>query len=656
MRGFLAVAQREVVERWTWLAAAAVVGLLPLAVPVLPWVGAGNTTDARSTMALILAATLVSAGALGLGSSMIARDLSERRLGFYFARPLGAAAIWWGKLVASFLVLSLAGMLVLLPAAVLGGSSALGEPLGLGSDGGSLLAWAAVTILLLVGLAHALAVAGRSHLPLLALDLAAAATFGTVIWSTTRRLLFADPWKLYPGSLVATTAAVLVALLLAGWVQVAIGRCDVRRGHRALSATLWGILASFALGLVGFAAWVYSVTPASLAALWEVLPARQGAWMLVSGSSTGRGYFAPTFLVDAENGRWVRVQRAGRWWHHCQFSTDGRHAVWMTPVGLDRSDPLQIYAVDLSTTNPKPLATTLIVNPSEARMLRLSPDGSLLAILGDTTLSVYSLPEGTQVRSVRLESGSRRVTMRFVHPRELAIGMWEETAQRTWWNPVAVTLWRLDIPSGKLERTGTLSGVAPRDAWVMPDDPRGELMLATHTERDSGELVLHDAGSGLVLARLMSWPYLPLMRAGFLADGRIVVAESRVRKGQAALLHVFGRDGKEQRTIEMDLGMVKVLGGEVAPGVLAVGFGPGMDESDRGGRTLLVDLDQASVRRLPEGYLPSPGYDWWSGSGQVAMQPGGPATRLFRTPEGALALYDPVADRFRTVLDTRWED
>ena len=105
--------------------------------PLLPWVGAGNAADARSTMALILAATLVSAGALGLGSSMIGPDLGERRLGFYFARPLGAAAIWWGKLVATFLVVFLAGVLVLSPTALQGRRLGVGLAAGGRSrDGG----------------------------------------------------------------------------------------------------------------------------------------------------------------------------------------------------------------------------------------------------------------------------------------------------------------------------------------------------------------------------------------------------------------------------------------------------------------------------------------------------------------------------------------
>ena len=68
MRGMLAVAQREIVERRMWLVAAAAAGLLPLLAPVLPWVEAGNAADARNLLALVLGVTLLST-ALPWGSA-----------------------------------------------------------------------------------------------------------------------------------------------------------------------------------------------------------------------------------------------------------------------------------------------------------------------------------------------------------------------------------------------------------------------------------------------------------------------------------------------------------------------------------------------------------------------------------------------------------
>ena len=63
-----------------------------------------------------------------------------------------------------------------------------------------------------------------------------------------------------------------------------------------------------------------AVTPSSLTILRDVLPAQQGAWTVVTGATTGRGRYTPTFLVNTEDGRWVRVETAGRWYPYCPFS------------------------------------------------------------------------------------------------------------------------------------------------------------------------------------------------------------------------------------------------------------------------------------------------------------------------------------------------
>ncbi|HNX48803.1 MAG TPA: hypothetical protein PKL08_01450, partial [Thermoanaerobaculaceae bacterium] len=269
MRGFLAVAQREIVDRRMWLVAAVAAGLIPLVAPLLPWVSPQSAAEARNTLASVLASALVTAGALVLGISMIGSELGERRLGFYFARPLGAAAIWWGKLVASFLIVVLVGVLVVLPTVLLGGELAVRELFELTGGGAWLPGAGAALVLLVLLLAHAMSVAGRSRSLLLVLDLVAAVAVGAVIWLVCVRFLF-TALGLLVWLLAASTMALLAGLGAAGWVQVAVGRTDPRRGHRALSATLWGTFGSFALLLAGYATWVVSATPSSIGRLWRV--------------------------------------------------------------------------------------------------------------------------------------------------------------------------------------------------------------------------------------------------------------------------------------------------------------------------------------------------------------------------------------------------
>ncbi|MGV8039449.1 MAG: hypothetical protein AB2L07_05025 [Thermoanaerobaculaceae bacterium] len=652
MRGFLAVAQREVVDRRMWLVAALAAGLIPLAAPLLPWVGSGTAAEARSMLASVLAATLVTAGALALGLSMVGSDLAERRFGFYFARPLSAGAIWWGKLAGSFLIVVLVGVLAALPAALAGGNLVVQEVAGLPSDVAVFTGAAAVFVLLVLALAHGLGVMGRSRSVWIVLDLVAAVAVGGILWAVGRRFMLAGPGTLMPWLLASSLAAVLVALLAAGWVQVAVGRTDPRRGHRALSATLWGALGSFALAVVGYAAWVFAATPSSLDRLWEVMPARDGSWVVVSGDSAGRGDYYPAFLLDTATGRWVRLQPTSHWWwFEPMYSADGLRAVWLQPTGNSPGDPRQVVLAELSEPQPRPVATSLVLGRG-LRTVRLSPSGQRLAVRDEKTVSVYSLPDAALVRASRLDVHGRQISIRFATDEELALSVWPESGPSTA-TAVDAELWRLDVRSGKLERTGTLEGTRYRNAWGIPADPLGELRLAYHPRGSERELVLHDARTGAPRATLLTQPDQPLQGATFLADGRIVVSEHRTAAGEPARLHLFDRDGRLVRSVEMPGGKLGLFGGEVTPGVLAVRLGNLESWAGRGGHAGLVDLEAGTVRRLSPGYVPIPNVGWWSPDRMLA-RPGSAGSRLFWTPEGGLALYDPASDRFTKVLDTLW--
>ncbi len=232
------------------------------------------------------------------------------------------------------------------------------------------------------------------------------------------------------------------------------------------------------------------------------------------------------------------------------------------------------------------------------------------------------------------------------------MSFWPEAGPSTA-SAVDAALWRLDVRSGKLERTGTLEGSRYRDNWTIPADPLGELRLAFHARGSELDLVLHDARTGVPRATLLTQPDQPLQGATFLADGRIVVSESRTAAGEPARLRLFDREGRPLRSVVMPGGKIGRFGGEVTPGVLAVRLGNLESWAGRGGRAVLVDLDAGTVRRLSAGYVPIPNTGWWS-PGRTPAKPGSAASRLFRTPEGGLALYDPSSDRFTPVLDTRW--
>lgn len=651
MRGFLAVAQREVVERRMWLVAAVVAGLIPLAAPLLPWVSAQSAAEARGALASLLAATLVTAGALALGVSMIGSELGERRLGFYFARPLSAAAIWWGKLAASFVVVVLVGAVIVLPSALLGGPLAVRELFDLPAEGASLASAVAVLVPLVLLVAHALSIAGRSRSSLLVVDLVAAIAFGAVIWFVGAQLRFTAP-GLFLWLVAASIWTLLAGLVAAGWAQVAVGRIDARRGHRALSATLWGTLGSFALILAAYAGWVVSATPSSIGHLWDVRSAPGGSWTVVSGSSSGRGDYVPIFLLDTGSGRWIRVGLPGRWRFGPMYSDDGRIAVWQEPAGRSSRDPRQVVFADLAADQPLAVATSLMLG-EDVQAMQLSPSGRRLAVVADKTVSIYSLPDGGLVRAVATNLESAHVVLRFLGEEQVSLSVWP-AAERNQSGSVNVTIWRLDVPSARLVETGKLT--AAPGFWAMPGDPQGELLLAFHSGVGGRELVLHDARTGVPRASLLSGTQQRPVRVAFLHDGRILVGESRAGVGHKARISVHDREGRLLRTIDVGEGYLGRLGSEVSPGVLVVTVSPHEDwywPGREDARALLVDVERGNLQKLAEGYVPARSTWWWSPQ-QQPVEPGSACARLFRSPEGALVRYEPTTGGFTTILASRW--
>jgi hypothetical protein len=260
MKGTLAVAAREIAERKLVFLGAFVAGLLPLGFPLLP-ILRGNVHDARSVAMLLLAATIAVAFPLVFGATILVGDIAQKRLAFYFSRPLPAASIWAGKLLGALLISMGCATLAAAPVFFLEGIDAFSFATG-GLDARGLLVLTLPGILLLLLLAHVVASMARLRSAWIILDFFLAAFFAVAIALSIRSLLLSGFWGLYEQwlsderTLWWLPVAVTAILLTASCVQVADGRTDARRSHGALSATLWGLTAVFAAILGGLAWWV----------------------------------------------------------------------------------------------------------------------------------------------------------------------------------------------------------------------------------------------------------------------------------------------------------------------------------------------------------------------------------------------------------------
>jgi hypothetical protein len=263
VRKLLAVAAREMRERWILFPASFALGFNPLVLPAF-----GVDRRFMPEVGLMTSVLLGAGAAVVMGSTMLARDVANGRLGFLFSRPVSWPAIWGGKwlaalaLVVSSAFLAAIPWMAAFPLASIGGHHgdswirAMLDEKGWG--------FGLTLIVLVVGLANFNATALRSRSPWFAVDLVlllaalwAIRQYAAPLWFYG--ILGKDDWT---GVLALQPLA--FALLAGSLAQVAFGRTDVRRAHRAMSLAFWAVVGLTLAVPTGYWLWVRSASPAEV--------------------------------------------------------------------------------------------------------------------------------------------------------------------------------------------------------------------------------------------------------------------------------------------------------------------------------------------------------------------------------------------------------
>jgi len=640
MTATLLIVSRELRSRRAVFVAALCAGLLTLAAPLLPWVEPGSAADARVAMALVFAAAFTGGTAVAHGATMVATDLKERRLGYYFARPLAGTAIWAGKLIAGLLLALGSGLLALLPAAAV----ARGQLTGWFEAGA--VPFVVGGTLLLLGVAHLVAVAIASRSRLIVLDLVALVVVCGAGALILRRLVAAAAFEVLVWAVVGLAVTALALVLAAGWAQVAAGRCDPVRGHRFQSAALWGGLGATVLLLGALTAFVTGATPASLRAVENVQAAGSGSWVAVQGPARWRGGYRPSFLVDTDSGRFIRLATVEWWELPVAFSADGRVAAWLQPV-----DPIprrfwELKTLDLTSDGASPGSPPVVLRSRWPGSPQLSPDGRHVALLEDRRAVVYELPDGRlRAASTELPDGKTRIA--FVDDDRLRVEVWTGLNTGPRLNLGELTIGVLHLHNGRFEVTAT----AKLDLayhWYRVLSPTARRMVLVHRTDAGKKTVIHDSWTAEPVARLS--PAGGLGATWFLDDGRFAMGGVSDGRGW---VEVFDPEGTT--LARHDLGPARrVTGlGEPSLGRLLTEIclnEPGCGhEGDAEGA--VVDLATGAVQHLGRGRVPFRGYQWVSSPLQSA--PGSLASRLLLNPEGGLEALDPETGATRHLLGPR---
>lgn len=508
MRAWI-IAAREVREKARLFLFCAALAAVPFAATLLPGTR-GQSMDTIALVGRILAAIAGLGIAVTFGTS-IARDLAERRMSFYFSKPVSASAIWIGKAAAALFVSFACFFIIALPTMLATpGRWTVADPQWIGSG--------MVTIAAFFFVSHVLSTIIRSRSPLIALDFL---FLIVAVWITTLIVqpLFLGIERAEQGILVVIGSVVLAVLAIAPVWQLANGRSDIRRSHAALMRFLWPAIAIVLLIAGGAVAWVVNVSPEDVE-IQHVDQGRRGPAVLVSGIARHRFDYQTSFLIDRATGE---INRLGVpvWWGW-QFSDDGRVAAWLKPVGLFTMRGLELHTTKGSTGIELPPVGGFV----------LSGDGTRVAIANGTLVSVHDVATGRILASAAGLDWRPRQQLFFVTPDLLRV---IETEPRTA-TAAPLRIFELDVRARKMRKTADRMFVATPGQGVSVSGDGSRIFV-----REAN--VIADGRTGETIVQLA----VPRVLLGeMLYDGRVALI---TQEADGPHLRTFARDGTPRHDV-----------------------------------------------------------------------------------------------------------
>ena len=470
MNATIAIMAREVMARRELLLMAVALAIMISLLPFLPNIETYEATDVRTVASSATALALGCLLALLLGATVFGDDLSEGRLGFFFARPVSGLAVWWGKMLAVIMLIWVIEAIVLLPSFYSGGAYIFSTHNGIGWS--ARFAYVVVPLLLLL-FAHAVSIMVRARTVWLFLDIAGAVIIAIFAWLNLRLMLEIGAvialWVV-AGALIA---ALLIALSVGGAIGVAVGRVDLKRTHGALSLALWGTLAICIAAITVYGGWLRDFGPRDFNDVDVMTVAPDGGWVEAAGRSKGRLDVKRRYLVSTTANRWLPLPAQ---WEHFErvavYSRDGSTAVWRG--GGPGEEPRSLWWAELGRPDPMARPTNLVVSPEAP--LTLSVDGARLAILEQGTVSIYELAEERLVKAIRLPEDLQRVAVVFIDPNALRL-----FARFDVDNAESVLIAEIEVTTGELVRIGVIPGLG-EITWFAVDAALEHMVVSTKLE------------------------------------------------------------------------------------------------------------------------------------------------------------------------------
>ncbi|MEO6260336.1 MAG: ABC transporter permease [Thermoanaerobaculia bacterium] len=602
MNSTMVIARREIADKKFVLVTAVAFAVLPFLLAIVP--GTNVKSSGILVAATIFASGFAGALALILGASFIGRDITEGRMSFYFSRPVGSAAIWFGKLGAALLIVGLSFVIIFTPGWLLSAASGGWKktfPVEIGAAMASVL----VACLAFFLIAHVIGTFVRSRSAWIALDFGISVVLGFGIWIMLRRLFLGGATILFSRVALGLAAGLALSIIGAGAFQLANGRTDRVRSHLALSRFLWVAAGAVVLIAGAFVWWVVSATPQDLISFSMENQSSRGNAVVVAGQTRHRADYHAGFLLDPSTGAFERIQPVN--WYKAEFVARGSKLLEITRSA--RSGNADVFLRDA-----RPGATRFDPRVSVANLwnsrVAVTDDGSRMAVTDGASLSVYDLASRRSLGSVQRPTNLGRVTAMFF-PSNTVVRLYLLPDQGRCAvcvpqsEPRTLSIFEFDSSSRKLTQTGAAQLGVNRYVRLGVSADGSRMLVRTDLS-----LTIHDARTG---AQQMLAPGGELgFATTFLQDGGAAVA---VKNGERAELRIVDADGSERRTIP--LGDVRRIWPirEVAPGKLVAGVSHNQ-EAEGGWEVLSIDASTGQVLQRQPNLRAAfgDGLMWWNGT------------------------------------------
>lgn len=593
MNKALTIGTREIAEKKFVFIAAGVGAVMPFILALLPLTRSGTQHTVVALSAAIFAASLAVGIAVSGGSSMIGRELSERRLSFYFTRPVGAAAIWFGKLGAAIFMVLIAPLIVLLPSLLFAGD----EWRAYGDGQWPILGFTAIGSIVLLCAAHLVSTFLRSRSALIAVDFVLALVVVAAIPELLRPLMQGMAFKTIIALGTLLLIAFVVAVIAGGWWQVAEGRTDRRRSHIALSRAFWSIFGFALLATAAYVGWIVSPGPADLGHRLDTFSAKEGNWMMLSGQAKYRGDYVSGFIYDMDSGRAIRIGGSELLWGGAVFSRDGSTAVVRRPIGKASWDsPTELVVYPLSG-DAKPIETGIVTRERSPRIpYAVSDDGRRLVYQEGPNFTVFDVATQRSLATVRMNIYPP-YWLHFAGPE--VVRFYNLDAAN---GELALTIYELDVPTKNVRQTGELH--TKGFSGFLEVTPDGSKMLFRSFLKGGGApepLIVADARTG---ARITTVPHVEgvwVNGSRILADGTLVAG--MMRTDHQVSVRFLAPGGAVKHEIPLGTASRVSIVDELPNNRVLVQTAPELPT--KGAPTvLLIDAANGTVLRRTEGIAP----------------------------------------------------